>query len=135
MESLLQNYAGDLRRSSTAATLARIDSIFGQCRAFRDTPSIKAKSGPDFANFVLFCAKHGSAWRFREPVEGDFLQSQARRQSIPPSHELPLSSLIETVDLEVGLRENRAEAVDVQSVMDHWRIMRKVLPDVVWENW
>lgn len=116
-------------------TLARIDSIFGQCRAFRDTPSIKAKAGPDFANVVLFCNKNGFPWRFREPVEADFLQSLARRQSIPPSHELPLSSLIEAVDPKVRLREPRAEAVDVQSVMDHWRIMRKVLPDAVWENW
>jgi hypothetical protein len=92
---------------------------------------------------VIFC-KHPSSnspstkpLTFRQPVISDFLESGARQQHLYPRPELEIPK--ESFELEGEVlkrgRTKQLEAWHKRSAVGHWRIMREVLPAVVWENW
>ena len=90
----------------------------------------------EFTNMVMFCRKTASNITFREPTPADFLGSHAREQHLLPKHEID-QSMFDRGDIEV-LRKGKTKVMEkyqVQSALGHWRIMRLVLPDFVWENW
>ncbi|KAB8437379.1 hypothetical protein FH972_025058 [Carpinus fangiana] len=129
------NYAGDLRRKATWRALRRVARVLGNCRAFRDSAAApEGRAGPDFANVVVYCARGTGAWGFREAVEGDFLGSLGRREWLVPRHEVALFAGVGEGDEEEGGGEEGGGDRE-QSAADHWRIMRGVLPDIVWETW
>lgn len=89
---------------------------------------------------MLFCKKSTrTPLRFREPVEADFLRSKSRESYLVPKHELdpdmfaavPKNGRAVLVQKEVG----RLHKFQDRGALEHWAIMRKVLPDAVWENW
>lgn len=91
---------------------------------------------------VFFCRKSNETFIFRDPVEADCLGSQARRYHLLPKHEIPLSSFDELPNRlkkdKLILKRGHTETLESfhqNSAVGHWRIMRTVLPDVVWENW
>ncbi|KAF2196827.1 spermine/spermidine synthase family protein [Delitschia confertaspora ATCC 74209] len=140
------NYAGDLALPSTRLILNTIHSVFPTCRLFRDTPpSADLTPGdPDFINMVIFCVKndHGKgkfAILFREPEEDDFRGSWARRNHLKPKEELeiPYEYWPEEKGGKILRRGNVGELEKWQKLgaFSHWRIMRSVLPDRVWEMW
>jgi hypothetical protein len=138
----LQNYAGDLNLPAASHVVRTILAVFPSCRIFRETEPILAKleadSKPDFTNMVIFCKRTpNSTITFRKPVEVDFLGSGARKAFLVPQHELALTADNFDLDgevLRIG-KTKQLEAWHTQSAIGHWKLMRTVMPSVVWENW
>ncbi|KAF1969443.1 hypothetical protein BU23DRAFT_557632 [Bimuria novae-zelandiae CBS 107.79] len=140
------NYAGDLALGSTQLVLNTIHAVFPACRLFRDQPpSADHKPGDaDFINMVVFCVKNDggkgkAALTFRAPMEKDFLGSLARKSYLEPKPQLEIA--YEYMPKERGGKEmTRADVGELEKyhndgAVSHWRIMRTVLPDAVWEMW
>lgn len=143
------NYAGDLALGSTRLVLNTIHAVFPSCRLFRDSPQAEGwqPGDPDFINMVVFCVKdkRGKDERgrtvisFREPTEDDFRGSIARRNFLKPRDELEIG--FEFAGEENGASVMRRKDVGElekwheRGAVSHWRIMRTVLPDKVWEMW
>lgn len=142
-----QNYAGDLLSPSARLVVRTVMSVFPTCRLFREDagPSASSSSsdrstGLDFTNMVMFCRKKKGSFTFRDPVEADCLGSQARRYHLLPQHEIEASYFHgKESDEEFGVlrrgQTQKLEAFQRESAVGHWRIMRTVLPDKIWENW
>lgn len=95
----------------------------------------------DFTNVVMFCRKSDEAFAFRKPVEADFLGSQARREVLLPEHEIeasffdrPLRSSLQPDVLRRG-QTAWLSTLQQQTALNHWHIMRTVIPGFAWENW
>jgi len=140
------NYAGDLSLPSTLLILNTIHAVFPACRLFRDNPpplpTSKTSSEPDFINMVVFCAKKDlgkgrGAITFREPTEDDFRGSLAKRTYLLPQVGLEINFDFQGDSEKVLRRGETAELEKHQQIgaVSHWRIMRTVLPDKVWEMW
>lgn len=140
--TMSQNYAGDLSLPAASHVIRTIFSVFPTCRIYREslpeaTPSEKSE---DFTNMVIFC-KHPSSsdktLTFRQPLLADFLESGARQQYLFPKPELEIKKEIFELEGPVLKRgqTRQLESWHRRSAVGHWRIMRTVLPDVVWENW
>tara|TARA_R110002003_G_scaffold144_5_gene13352 strand:- start:1251 stop:3002 length:1752 start_codon:yes stop_codon:yes gene_type:complete len=140
------NYAGDLSLGSTRLVLNTIHAIFPACRLFRDSPTSEthAPGEPDFINMVVICVKndHGlgkEAVKFRSPRPEDFLESIARHNFLVPKEELEVE--YEYVKADEGGRVmgrddvGELEKYHKEGAVSHWKIMRTVLPDGVWESW
>jgi len=139
--NIWQNYAGDLLLPSAKLVVDTVRSVFPSCRLFREEalPDEEHLTN-DFTNMVMFCRKAKGTLSFRTPTEADFLGSQARRRHMLPNHEIKdgyfnrADSLGEPKVLRRG-HTRILEACQRGSALGHWRIMRSVLPDFVWENW
>ncbi|KIW71620.1 hypothetical protein PV04_03762 [Phialophora macrospora] len=130
------NYAGDLAMPAASTIYRTITAVFPACRVFRETEAPAPGVKPDdFTNMVFFCRKQSIPVKFRTPGPADFLGSGARRAFLLPKHEImpdefdregPVLKQGQTKDLEKW---------QARSAIGHWRVMRTVLPDAVWENW
>ena len=125
--------------------VATIKSVFPSCRLFREDAPDGTSTGSeaattDFTNLIMFCKKSKGPVTFREPVEADYLGSDSRRQHLLPRHEIA-PDYFEGRLIEGSnniLTKKRVQILDQyqrDSAVGHWRIMRTVLPDVIWENW
>lgn len=135
------NYAGDLAMPSTSLIYRTITNVFPSCRVFRedeqvgeDGMRVKDEHG-EFTNMVFICRKADKAVKFRKATEADFLGSALRRAYMVPKHEVPSSKF--RLQGEILTRDNRKvlEKMQVESAIGHWKLMRKVMPAAVWENW
>lgn len=140
------NYAGDLSLGSTRLVLNTIHSVFPACRLYRDTAPAKdlQPGDPDFINMVVFCVKDDEgmgkkAIKFRKATADDFLGSLARSNYLQPKPELEIKyQYLEPAEggkimTKAGVAE--LEQYHKDGAVSHWRIMRTVLPDAVWETW
>ncbi|KAF1939853.1 hypothetical protein EJ02DRAFT_244511 [Clathrospora elynae] len=140
------NYAGDLTLGSTRLVLNTIHAIFPACRLFRDAPApeVLKEGEADFINMVIFCVKndHGrgkAAVQFRDTVQSDLLGSIARQNFLKPQESLEVQ--YEYVSKENGGRVmgnadvGELEKFHKEGAVSHWKIMRTVLPEGVWEMW
>lgn len=89
---------------------------------------------------VMFCRKSEASFRFRKPKNADFLGSQARREVLLPEHEIEASYFDRTglSSKSNVLRQGQTAwlaGLQQRSAMNHWHIMRTVIPDSVWESW
>lgn len=88
---------------------------------------------------VIFCTKPGrSGYRFRAPLEADFLGSYARQRHLFPKFEIKLEDLDVGGEGETVLVESNVgllEAWQKVSAVGHWGIIRTVVPAAVWENY
>lgn len=95
------------------------------------------KDGRDFDNVIIFCTNTAGPIKFREPVDADFLMSYSRQNFLLPKHEVPDSAFMTGDDIGL-LRHNETSVLAKShdsSAVGHWKIMRKVLPDTIWERW
>lgn len=136
------NYAGDLSLPLTKLVLNTINTVFeNQCKIFRDSPleaknHLNSAEEEDFLNMVIFCRNTPGAISFRKPIKADFLRSRSREHYMLPKAELEIH--FPHQDWQKVLRaggEKKWSSQQAESAKRHWRIMRKVLPDVVWELW
>lgn len=89
---------------------------------------------------VVFCKKSSATpLKFREPVEHDFLRSKAREAFLTPKHELQVSRF---ADIEhhgrsvlIAKEADRLHKYQDRGAIEHWKIMRDVMPALVWETW
>lgn len=132
-----QNYAGDLLLPSAISVIRTVLSVFGNCRLFREVPEPAPLETEDFTNLVMFCRNSREHFTFRSPEEADFLGSPARRQHLLPRNEMADVQRIVENKGEILKRGQTKwlEASQRRSALGHWYVMRKVLPDIVWENW
>lgn len=135
------NYAGDLSLPLTKLVLNTIDVAFkGQCKIFRDSPletksHLNSNQEEDFLNMVIFCRNAPGQISFRRPVKADFISSKSREHYMLPKAELEIQFPRQNSKvLNVG-DERIWSGQQADSAIRHWRIMRKVLPHVVWELW
>jgi hypothetical protein len=90
---------------------------------------------------VIFCTKQqrpadGIAFRF--PTERDLLNSPSRNAFLMPQHEVREADFVVGAEAEGILRRNETERLvkwHEMSALGHWTVMRKVLPEAVWEAW
>ncbi|KAL8920410.1 MAG: hypothetical protein Q9208_006292 [Pyrenodesmia sp. 3 TL-2023] len=124
------------------------------------SPSPSSPSSPpsDFTNLVLFCLatttphprphnrqqqQQHQAFTFRPPVAADFLGSQARVEHLLPRWEVDAKTFLDNSERKGKGNGGVIRAKDVkgmgagqmESARGHWRVMRSVLPNAVWENW
>jgi hypothetical protein len=89
----------------------------------------------------MFCTKAKTPYRFRGPVEADFLGSYARKKYLFPRFEINLASYWAGVghgDSFMVLDESNIGELDTWqkiSAVGHWGVIRTVVPDKVWENY
>jgi hypothetical protein len=90
---------------------------------------------------VIFCKKTtASPLRLRHPTTADFLGSKSRESYLLPKHEID-PAVFENAYAPKGQRILKVGQTDIvqaygtQSAIGHWKIMRTVLPDEIWENW
>ncbi|KAG0709846.1 hypothetical protein DFH29DRAFT_17295 [Suillus ampliporus] len=141
------NFAGKLVSDSSQAILVTLLRAFGQCRAFHDLiePISQEQFHSDFVNIVFFCSPSSTPLTFRTAVEKDYLHSYLRRHV--------LSSLDKREINHAQIRDNSigSMAMDEKFVLtdahnmlnkwqegeafEHWKLMREVVPDVVWETY
>ena len=131
------NYAGDLTLPLTAKVLNTIDLAFDRnCALYRDSlPS--PEESTTFANYILFCRNAaGGSLSFRQPRQGDLLESLSRRQHLFPMPELavefPLRSAGEgKAEAEVLTKEEvssgKWKREQEESAGRHWGIMSCLL--------
>lgn len=152
-----QNYAGDLTLPSASLVIRTIQSVFPSCRIFREDEPTGGKAGSsgrsgdppaasssedggDFTNMVIFCQNSPTRLTFRPPTPGDYLGSGARQQFLLPRWEIDPATFgrgrgeEEEVLLRTG-RTAELERHQTRSAVDHWAIMRRVLPAEVWQLW
>ena len=139
------NYAGDLTLPAASYVVRTILAVFPSCRIYREhaPPLAKPDSAnpnavaPDFSNVVIFCKKTSSPITFRKPVAADYLGSALRKEFMVPKHELAITSENFQLEGEILMRgkTKQLEKWHVQSAIGHWKLMRGLLPDAVWENW
>ena len=130
------NYAGDLRLPSAGIVIRTVRSVFPSCRLFReDEPPNDPKATMDYTNMVMFCRKKDGLFAFREPTEKDFLGRDAARGLLKPQHEIDLEPYLRGEGI---LRKDNKRVLEKwakKSAEGHWGLMRKSLPDAVWEYW
>ncbi|KAF2867405.1 S-adenosyl-L-methionine-dependent methyltransferase [Massariosphaeria phaeospora] len=140
------NYAGDIALASTRLVLNTIHSVFPACRIYRDevAPEDKMPSEADFANMVVFCVKndrsHGEhAINFRQADEDDWKGSIGRYNYLQPreAFEVKYEYVLPADGGKIMTRANvgELEKFHREGAVSHWRIMRSVLSDGVWELW
>ncbi|CAI6340900.1 unnamed protein product [Periconia digitata] len=138
------NYAGDLSLGSTRLVLNTIHAVFPACRLFRDSaPPPELKEGDaDFINMVMFCIKGDEskhAIQFRDANEDDLMGSLARRSYLQPREEWEV--IFDFVPESNGGKimgrtdVGELEKFHKESAVNHWKVMREVLPEDVWNTW
>ena len=141
------NYAGDFNTPLTSKVFNTIDMVFdGQCQIYRDTPPSTDKDAvnEDFINFIIFCRNTPGPISFRKPTAADFLGSKSREHYMLPDPKLQIPFPLEdSWDRAEQLQSEVLRQGDEQqwsgqqadSAIKHWKVMRTVLPDAVWELW
>ncbi|KAJ5149191.1 hypothetical protein N7448_000769 [Penicillium atrosanguineum] len=135
------NYAGDLELYPTGLVVRTILATFPTCRVFRESEAKPDDENANFTNMVIFCTKRstGTPLQFRAPERADFLGSNSRKNYLLPKYELdpamfdpiPKGGRRLLVDKEV----KRLYKYQDRGALEHWSIMRQVIPAAVWENW
>ncbi|KAL2401387.1 hypothetical protein ABEF93_005658 [Exophiala dermatitidis] len=130
------NYAGDITMPASSLIYRTITSVFPSCRAFReDEPPEPGTRPDDFTNMVVFCRKDNLPIKFRKPTQPDYLGSGARREYLLPKYEIPSDAFNKNNGILRSGNTKELEKWQAKSALGHWRVMRTVLPDAIWENW
>ncbi|RPD66995.1 hypothetical protein L226DRAFT_529389 [Lentinus tigrinus ALCF2SS1-7] len=137
------NFAGALNSKSAKAIILTLRSVFPQCRAFYDALETHDDVNNEFVNWVFFCTPSTNALEFRQATQSDFLGSYLRRHVLTSlgEHEGDISTVGD--DIAEDKREqyilkdlvNPLADWQEKEAIKHWKIMRGVLPDVVWETY
>ncbi|KAH8094879.1 hypothetical protein BXZ70DRAFT_946452 [Cristinia sonorae] len=138
------NFAGKLDSDSFRSVVFTLDKAFGHCRAFHDNMDTLTdeEMNNDFNNWVFFCTPSSEPIKFRKPTEADFLNSYLRDRVLLTleEREVNLKKVLEAIppnrEVQYTLTDGRNPLVDWQAkdALHHWKVMREVLPDVLWET-
>ncbi|KAI0335636.1 hypothetical protein GY45DRAFT_1317006 [Cubamyces sp. BRFM 1775] len=137
------NFAGILESPSGKAVIHTLQNSFPRCRAFYDSLQPNQNYTADFLNWVFFCTLSPEPVEFRKPVEEDYLGSHLRRHVFTqlPAREADVSAILSDVPSEQRERYLLRDAANPlgdwqrNEAIEHWKIMRGVLPDVYWETY
>ncbi|KAG1752575.1 uncharacterized protein EDB91DRAFT_1103330 [Suillus paluster] len=141
------NFAGKFASDSSQAILVTLLRAFGQCRAFHDLiESISQEQfHSQFVNIVFFCSPSSTPLTFRPAVEDDYLHSYLRRHVLSSldkreiDHTQIRDSSIWSVDTDEKFvltdAHNMLNKWQEGEAFEHWKLMREIVPDVVWETY
>ncbi|KAH8115415.1 S-adenosyl-L-methionine-dependent methyltransferase [Phellopilus nigrolimitatus] len=137
------NFAGMIGSDSAKAVFLTLKKSFGQCRVFHDynpgSPDEKLTS--EFINMVFFCSSSSKPLTFRPASRPDYLSSYLREHVLRvfPDREvradLILGDLENEDDWTLTDERNPLGEWQDKGALDHWRVMRTVLPDYVWATY
>ncbi|KAF9226671.1 hypothetical protein BS17DRAFT_775953 [Gyrodon lividus] len=142
-----QNFAGKLASQSSRAVINTLLKAFGQCRVFHDLlePVSDEHLYSDFLNMVFFCSPSPVPLTFRPSVEADYLRSYLRRHVLSSldKREVSISqvrgSIVWSKETEDKFLltdlNNRLDEWQREEALEHWTLMRRILPDIVWETY
>ncbi|KAG0637339.1 S-adenosyl-L-methionine-dependent methyltransferase [Tuber brumale] len=134
------NWAGDLKLKAAKSIIETVRTVFDGCRVFReDMPGEDIdKATVDYTNMVIFCTRSLDPYTFRAPADADILGSITRRHFLFPKFEIDLDQYFGVSGEFTLLSESNIDALigwQETSALGHWRVIRTVLPPVVWENY
>ncbi|TFK55593.1 S-adenosyl-L-methionine-dependent methyltransferase [Heliocybe sulcata] len=137
------NFAGKLTGKPSRAILTTLEQSFGGCRGFHDSISEVSdeQMKADFLNIVFFCSPSSEPLAFREPVEEDYLHSYLREHVFTTPREINLALITEDMSEEDKLdyvltdKKNKLGKWQEEGGLEHWKVMRDVLPDIFWETY
>lgn len=140
---LAVNFAGQLDSEPARAIIMTLLSTFDTCRAFCDEVSPDEQAKSEFHNWVFFCSPSSALLTLRAPRSSDYFGSVQRAQILNTlqQREFDLKSLTEDI-----LEEQRDQYIltdarnplgkwQEKEALSHWRIMREVFPNAVWETY
>jgi len=143
------NFVGTPGSRSSRAVATTLLHVFGQCRAFYDSPKELSEEQlkGEFLNIVFFCTPvPGTAKRmtFRQSREEDYLGSYLRRHVFKNllQRELTLDAIFGRASENYDPGANALLTDDSnplskwqdEDAADHWQLMKGVLPDIHWET-
>lgn len=130
---LAVNFAGNIASPAAHLVIATILSSFPFCRAYEDGPPAGA-----FRNIIVLCSAT-SHLTFRAPVRADYLKYPSpaiRKRALETfqDYEIDLrgtdrTRIVQDVNLEILERAQYTGAVE------HWLMMKYVLPNSTWAIW
>lgn len=141
------NFAGKIASNASQAILATLLQAFGQCRAFHDhvEPIPQEQLHSYFVNIVFFCSPSSTPLTFRPAIEEDYLHSYLRRHILSSlvkreiNHTQIGDSSIWSANTEEKFiltdAHNTLNTWQEREALDHWKLMREMIPDVVWETY
>ncbi|EPQ59134.1 hypothetical protein GLOTRDRAFT_54861 [Gloeophyllum trabeum ATCC 11539] len=137
------NFAGKINGNASRAILATLQRSFPTCRAFHDstTEVSEEQMKTTFLNLVFFCTALPGPLTFREPKESDYDFSYLRHHIFTTSREVDLSLVTEGLGAEEEAqyvltdKKNKLAKWQEESALEHWKVMREVLPDIFWETY
>lgn len=125
------NFAGNITSLASRLVFSTILSSFAHCRAFEDGPH-----RTDYRNLVFFCSA-SSPIVLRAPVAGDYLPHPSggvRRKVLDTFGDWEMD--LTEVEREDAVRDGKGEAqlsrAQGPGAVQHWEIMKRVLPDEAW---
>ncbi|KAG8945488.1 hypothetical protein FRC04_000773 [Tulasnella sp. 424] len=145
---LAVNFAGYLVSDASRAILATLEESFEMCRIFHDR--IEEADAPlskddEFINMVFFCTQSPSIeLSTREPEHEDFVDSHLKRYLFTRFEklEIPRERILGSEFSPVNTNReayiltdewNILAVVQRKTAVDHWKLMREVLPAETWE--
>ncbi|KAG2042216.1 hypothetical protein BDR03DRAFT_1006640 [Suillus americanus] len=141
------NFAGKLASESSQAILVTLLRAFGQCRVFHDhvEPISQEQFRSHFVNIVFFCSPSPTPLTFRPAIEADYLHSYLRRHILSSlgkreiDHAQIGDNLIWSATTEEKFvltdAHNTLNMWQEGEALEHWKLMREMVPDVVWETY
>ncbi|KDQ64389.1 hypothetical protein JAAARDRAFT_28016 [Jaapia argillacea MUCL 33604] len=144
------NFAGKLGSETSRAVLVTLLDTFRECRAFHDSFEELSEETmrEEFLNMVFFCTPSAKPLTFRPATTSDYLNSPLRQHVLSslPSREVDLSYIIGDDSSSAFGTDGTSECVVTEknkkvllekgqenSTLEHWKVMRRVLPDMFWE--
>ncbi|KAG8850242.1 hypothetical protein FRB96_000474 [Tulasnella sp. 330] len=145
------NFAGHASSNSSRAILTTLEDSFAKCRVFHDM--LRHKDAPrddgfldsEIVNLVFFCTQSDDMQlSLRKPRDSDYLDSRVRQHIFKNLEymEVPRSRIMGS-ELSSKQRDNKFYLLtdarnplydwQVGVALEHWKLMRMVLSDEMWE--
>ncbi|KAI0036731.1 hypothetical protein K488DRAFT_75740 [Vararia minispora EC-137] len=140
------NYAGSVGTEVSRAVFLTLQRSFGQCRVFHDSmkPIPEHEIQGDFRNLVFFCSPSTKPIIFRQAIQADYLGSHLRANvlaHLDSTREVRAEVItgdIRGQEYEKWIIKDAANKLNEwqkPSALEHWKLMRNVLPDVFWTTY
>ncbi|KAG8895077.1 hypothetical protein FRC00_008043, partial [Tulasnella sp. 408] len=145
---LAVNFAGYLVSDASRSILTTLEESFELCRVFHDRIE-EIDSGlskdDEFINVVFFCTQSPSIdLSIREPEDNDFVNSHLKRYLFTRFEKLEIPSerilgsefspaRTHREDYILTDQWNILAVAQQKTAVDHWKLMREVLPAETWE--
>ncbi|GJJ08614.1 hypothetical protein Clacol_002833 [Clathrus columnatus] len=141
---IVVNFAGKLGSDSAKAIYLTLEASYRYCRGYHDHLHAELDEEQAFLNIVkfalFFCSN--APWRFRDANVDDYLGSHLRKHMLRglAQRELPRTKILgRHIEGEYQwiLHANDSDKLvkwEEKTALDHWKVMREVLPDIFWET-
>lgn len=145
---LAVNFAGKVATDPVRAIYKTLEQTFGRCTAYHDHREAEFDETYTFFNIVFFCMTYSTTGPvFRSAMPADYHGSYLRRHVLSglPKRQLDLDHLLGS-DKDPKILEDEDKWIlrdgynplaqwEQADSVEHWSVMRDVLPDIFWETY